>query len=449
MTALIDAAKALAPYTVKIRRQLHEHPELTSREFNTVKLIRAELEAAGIAYHNIPDGGVLGWLDGAKDGTVAVVPGNHPVAPQARGQAVLLRADCDALPIQESEYNAKQKKLCVSQVPGVAHACGHDSHVAMLLTAAKLLKAREKDFSGRVYFLFERGEEGGNCIYYVMRYLQMEHVRVDAAYALHSDVHYPAGFLAGQKGPANSGNINFEIRLHGKDGHGSRPDLANNPIDCFLAIATALKDIRMRHIDPSKPIILNIGAVHAGTKRNIIAEELTLLGTSRFHHRESGRVMKAEMRKIIDNIAAAYDCAPDYVEFTGPSFPLYNEPETTELGMEALRALVGKERFIENREVGMGSESFATVAAYIPSSFFRVGMRNEEMGITVGGHQAKHDLDEAGFPYGAAAYAALALNYLAQPRAYPAGFTPFEGTADDFLKETGRPVPKRYDAPEA
>lgn len=424
---LLEEAKRLYSYSLRIRRHLHEHPELTSREFQTIAYIIKELKAENVPCINIPDGGVLAWLDGADE-----------------GQSVLLRADCDALPIQESENNARYKKTCVSKVPGVAHACGHDAHTAMLLSAVKLLKEKTGRFGGRIYFLFERGEEGGNCIYYVMKEIQKEGIAIDACYGLHTDTSLPVGTVGLRNGTVNSGNVNFEIRLNGTKGHGSRPDKANNPIDCFLAIGNAFKDLRMKHISPDSPITYNIGSIHSGEKRNIIPDSLTFLGTVRFHERKSGLVFKEKMRQVIEGISQVYDCTAEFVEFTGPSFPVYNEPVSSAIAKDGAEKIVGGDHVVEV-PVSMGSESFSALSAFYPSSFLRLGVGNEEKGITASAHQPDFDIDEEGLCYGTALYCSVALTYLSRKREVPVGFKVFEGDIDDFRKAAGRPVPERYD----
>ncbi len=427
MSDWLKEARELYPYTKTVRRLLHENPELTSREFKTVAFIRKELEKEEIPYENIPDGGVLAWLDGTKS-----------------GQTVLLRADCDALPIQESPMNAAFPKEYVSKNPGVMHACGHDAHTAMLLTAVRILKKNRDFINGRVCFLFERGEEGGNCIYYVLKWLEEKKWKIDACYGIHTDPSLATGTYGVRSGCANSGNVNFEIVLRGKTGHGSRPDLANNPIDCFLAVGNALKDLRMKYISPDTSLTYNIGSVKSGEKRNIVPETLAFLGTVRFHDREAGHIFKENMERVIRDVSHAYGCEPEFKEFTGPSFPVYNEPDMAAIGKAAAEELVGKEN-VKDVPINMGSESFSSLSAFYPSAFFRLGIRNEEKGITVSGHQPEFDLDEEAMPYGAALYAGIAVRWLSKYREKPDGFDAFSGNADDFLKAACRPVPHRYD----
>ena len=159
---LVRLSEETAPYAKELRRHFHRHPEPTSKEFETIRYICAQLDTLGIPYVSIPDGGVLAEIRGSAE-----TPEDSP-APH-----VLLRADCDALSMDENPENSSGPRCCCSETPGVAHMCGHDSHMAMLLGAAKILAGLDpKLIKGTVYLLFERGEEGGNCIYYVMKYIQ-------------------------------------------------------------------------------------------------------------------------------------------------------------------------------------------------------------------------------------------------------------------------------------
>ena len=209
---ILKESLALSDYTTSIRRHLHENPELSGLEFNTIKLICGELEKMGIEYVNVPDGGVLATIDGDRS-----------------GKTVLLRADCDALPIQELPDNAKKAKRVVSRCDGVAHMCGHDGHTAMLLSAAKVLNANRDRIKGRVYLMFERGEEGSGNLYYLMQYIQQNKLRIDATFAEHTDVLLNAGEISCQPGPMHAGAVGYQVTLTGKGGHGSRPDRSNNP----------------------------------------------------------------------------------------------------------------------------------------------------------------------------------------------------------------------------
>lgn len=422
--------RELAPYAVELRRHLHRHPEPTSREFETVKFICAQLSKLGIPYHNIPDGGILAEIRSAG-------------LEDASAPHVLLRADCDALTMEESETVAGLPRACRSENPGVAHMCGHDSHMAMLLGAARLLAGMDPaEIKGVIYLLFERGEEGGNCIYYVMKYIQEQGIRIDTCFAMHVDPQTEVGKFALKPGPDRAGSVMFEVELIGKGGHGSRPDLANNPIDCFVAIAGALKDVRMRHIAPDRIITVNIGSVRSGSKRNIVPESLKFNGTARLFDVDTGKLFKERLHAIIESMAALYGCRAVYQEFSGPSLSVSNDPTATQLAQDALTELFGADN-VEDAGIDMTAESFSTLSTYYPSVMVRLGVWDKTRGEAAGLHKPEFDLDERALPYGIAAYAAYALRYLEQRPTFQ--FTPFQRNADALLRYTDRPVPARYD----
>ena len=223
-----EEALALSDLCIDLRRKLHRHPELSSKEEATVALIDQFLKDQGIRTQVVEHGGVLGWIEGGKP-----------------GRTVLLRADIDALPIEEEAANGGGlPKSCVSEVKGVQHACGHDGHTAMLLTAAKLLQAHREDLEGTVLLCFERGEEATMNIYHIMKALEKAGIHPDSVFGLHVSPHTPAGTLQIQAGPLMAGMFSFHVRLQGRGGHGSRPDLCINPIDCYAAIGQALAALR-------------------------------------------------------------------------------------------------------------------------------------------------------------------------------------------------------------
>jgi amidohydrolase len=413
-------------YVIGIRRHLHINPELTGKEFNTVRMIKDELTKMGISYINIPDGGVIGIIEGDKP-----------------GRTILLRADCDALPMKEYPQNGGGKvKPCISCVEGAAHMCGHDAHTAMLLGVAKVLSTHCDEIEGKVFLLFERGEEGGYRIYYIIKYIQEHNLNIDACYGIHVSTDLAVGQYSLRSGAVSAGGVNFEVQLIGKGGHGSRPDLSNNPIECFVAIHGAISDIRMKYTNPLEPVTCNICMVRSGTRRNIVPENLIFKGTSRFYDLKTGRIIKSRLDNVFKNMADLYDCELIYDNFAGPGFPLINNPVMAEIGRDALEKLVGVEN-VKQSEPSMGSDSFSTLAAYYPSSMIRLGSGNPEKGIIAGAHNPQFDVDEDCLKFGVAAYVAVALNYLKKKPKID--FTPFAGTADDMLRFANRKVPERFD----
>lgn len=391
---ILKQSLALQDYTTAIRRHLHENPELSGCEFETVKLICRELEETGIPYVNIRDGGVLATIDGAK-----------------QGKTVLLRADCDALPIDELPDNQLFPKACVSKVPGAAHMCGHDGHTAMLLAAGKILWQHRDAINGRVYLLFERGEEGNNNIYYIMKYIQENNLHIDASFAQHTDTQLLPGELSCQAGPMHAGAFSYEVTLTGIGGHGSRPDKSNNPIDCFVSIYECIKSIRMNYIEPTVIITNSMGMVKAGQVGNVIPQTLSFAGTCRFYDAAAGNIFKTKLREVIEAQAALFGCTATLNRWVGPILPVINNADLAEIGSKAIADCMGKEH-LKTKELNMGSESYSVLCKYYPGLMGRVGVGNPEKGMTIGGHNPGYDLDEDGLPYGTAAYVAYALGFL-------------------------------------
>ena len=425
METVYEAAKAALSYAVAQRRYFHENPELSGFEFDTMSHIASELKAMEIPFDYIPDGGLLGYIDG-----------------EGEGGSVLLRADCDALPIPEAKENNKRPKCCVSKRDGVAHMCGHDAHMAMLLAAAKILMSRRDRLAGRVYLLFERGEEGTNNIYWVMRHLFENKVRIDGALGLHVDGAVPTGQIVFRDGPVCAGAGGYLITLTGRGGHGSRPDESNNPIDCFVAIYNQLKTVRIRYIQPFTPFTDGVGVVQSGTKGNVIPEDLRFSGTFRFFDMEAGQTYYDKLRSIVDHTAAEYGCTAAYNMLIGPSLPVVNDAECCRALGEALKKTLPAE-LIAGADVQMGSESFATFAAYYPSVYARVGTGDPELGTDVEAHHPAFDIDESAMASGIAAYAAFAEEFLSG--GYKPAFTPSSDSIDELTRKTNMVFPPRRD----
>ena len=220
----------------------------------------------------VPHGGVFGFIDSGKP-----------------GWTVLMRADIDALPIREDPVNLSKERVCISKNDGVMHACGHDGHMAMLLTEAKILALHKSDWEGKVVLMFEEAEEmGERGIAPMLRYLRDHHIHVDTCFGTHVKWDLPAGKVGILYGTAMAGAYFFRIKLHGKSGHGSRPDMAVSPIECFISIASELRSYRMRVTAPTDSFTYSFGSVEAGHEPNIIPEELMFAGTARCTRNEDG-----------------------------------------------------------------------------------------------------------------------------------------------------------------
>lgn len=382
------------------RRWLHEHPELSGCETDTLGYIVKALEALHLGIHIVPGGGVIGVLGEGEP-------------------CVLLRADCDALPIQESPTNLTFPRCCVSKNPGLMHACGHDAHMAMLLGAARALAAHREEIPGCVLFVFERGEEKGGKGYleHLLPYIE-EKFAVGACYATHVRWDIPSGKIAVPDGAAMAGAFGFDVTLHGRGGHGSRPDLAVSPIDCFAAIHAQLLALRMRAAAPEQVLTYSLGLVQAGEQGNTIPETLRFAGTVRtFDTAGAGERFAKETRRIIDGTCEAQGCTAEYKHFSKPLYEVRNHPEAAARAKQAIARNVGM-LALTAASPWMASESMSAYLKLWPGVLTFTGIRNEKVGAGANHHTPQFDLDEAALLPGAAAACAFALDYLRERPAY-------------------------------
>lgn len=389
----------LRPYEAQMiadRRWLHAHPELSGQERQTLDYIGRALEEMGLDVHTVPDGGVIGVLNG-----------------QADGPCVLLRADVDALPVTENPENLAGQRCCVSQNPGVMHACGHDAHAAMLLGAARALAANRVQVPGCVLFVFEQGEEKGGKGYLqnLLPYIDA-HFRVGACYGTHVRWDIPAGKIAVPDGIAMAGGFGFRLAIHGRGGHGSRPDLACSPIDCFCAIHQQVNALRMRTVQPDQVLTYSLGMVQSGEQSNVIPETLHFAGTVRTYDTAcAGERFAAEMRTVIDNTCAAHGCRAEYTHFSKPLYEVRNHAGAAARMRHAIAQHIG-EGNLTACQPWMASETMSAYLKLWPGVLTFTGIRNEQLGSGANHHTPQFDVDEAALLPGSAAACAYALDYL-------------------------------------
>jgi len=422
---LLKECREEMDYAVSVRRYLHENPEAAAHELQTVRFITEELEKSGIEYVNIPDGGVLGFIRGALP-----------------GKTVMLRADCDALKMTEASDNGRTPKVCVSNVDGLAHCCGHDMHTAMLLTAGKVLAKKRDSLKGTAILMFERGEEGGGNTYYIHQYLQEQQIPVDACFAQHNDPLLEVGKIAVSPGPRFAGSFGFHIQLTGKGGHGSRPDRGNNPIDCFLAIATQFKDLRMRMIPPDVLFTASINMVNAGSAHNITPVTLTFSGTVRTYDFHAGIRFREKFREIIEKNCEIFECGCEFLRWKGPTIPVINQEEAGRFARAAAESVAGAENVFDNIP-DMCGESFGVTTAFYPCAMAAIGSGNTGEGRSIPLHSPYYDPDEGALLYGSAYYAACALGFTDAD--ITVRFEAFEESLDELFKLTNRPIPRHLD----
>ncbi len=396
----LEIAKKYEDYIISMRRYFHEHPELSSMEDKTVERLSKELTDMGIEHVIIPNGGILATIKGKKPGD----------------KAVLLRADIDALPVQETPDNLKKgMRTCISQNNGVMHACGHDGHMAMMLGTCKILMERLDDIEGTIYICFERGEEGTGNVKYIFPYIEKNNIHIDSVYGTHLLSTLETGKLGINDEGMMAGAMGFTITIEGNGGHGSRPDQANSPIDCFVAIYQRLESLRLTKIDPFKTCTYSVGVLQSGNVGNVIPQTLTFGGTMRTFDRDGvGMKFYEEFKKAVDGICAAYDCTPTYEVYNLPGYAVVNDPESAQFARKVIGEEIGPENVVLP-EPWMASESYSQYLLQWPGVFAFMGMKNERKGVGAAHHNQAFDIDESVLVTGAAASATYAIEFLKHP----------------------------------
>lgn len=295
------------------------------------------------------------------------------------------------------------------------HACGHDGHMAMQLMAAKCLQRWKDQWDGTVVLMFERGEEESGPLEYLLRYLETESPwHIDACYATHVRWDIPAGKVSVCHDAPMAGGFGFEIRIDGHGGHGSRPDLAESPIDCFHDFYGNMQALRMRAVPPKECLTFSIGSLHSGDVLNVIPNSLTFAGTCRFFsYDHAGKRFYEEFKRILANACQTYDCRYDILHMPEPLFEVQNNPVCVDIAEKAVEKYIGADALTDCTP-WMASETFAITSRLYPGVLTFTGIENKEKGCGANHHTPEFDLDEDGLTYGAATCLGFALDYLAE-----------------------------------
>ena len=389
MRTIREQAEQRVTALTALRRELHRRPELALCEYGTAAVIERELDKAGIEHQRIGETGVLGVLRGAAPGSV-----------------VALRADIDALPIQEESGAAYR-----SEIDGVMHACGHDAHVTCLLGAAGILSERREMFSGEIRLIFQPAEETGGGAADFLSAGTLRGVR--RVFGLHVAPDLPAGTVGITPGLNNAAVDHFRVKVHGKSAHVAAPQLGADALYAASQIVVAIQGIAARRMSPTEPVILGVGTLKAGTTYNAVAEHAELEGTTRTISQRA----RMEARERIDETArhiAAVSGAESESVWTGICSALVNAPEACAEAQNVARELGFS--VVENRPLSLSGDNFSEYLLQVPGCYAYLGTANEALPNTLAGiHNSHFDLDESTLPMGAALYAACALRWLANP----------------------------------
>lgn len=379
------------PYGIELRRKIHQNPELSGKEYTTTNLIRQELESFGITV-----------LDsGLEAGLIAEITGKKAGA----GKRVAIRADIDALPIQENTGLSFSSK-----VPGVAHACGHDMHTAALILAARVLKEYEDQFSGTVRLMFQPAEENGTGAKTMIAHGAME-PRPDLVLGIHTWPDTPGGMVGFKSGPSHASSDTITIKVKGKGGHGAHPYRCVDPIIVSAYLLAELQTIVSRELPMVESGVLTFGVIKGGTAPNVIPDEVLLQGTLRSLSAKWRTDMIESIKRISTNCCHAMRAEAEVTVEEGVP-PLCNVPEVIDdLRSSAVRIL-GEEGIMELKTASPGSDDFACYMDYAPGALFRMGTGNEDPSTHIGLHNGKNTFDERGIATGAAVIAQYMLDYL-------------------------------------
>ena len=387
--SLPEKIAEMKDWLIEIRRTIHMNPELGFEEVETSKLVAKWLEHFGLKVRTgMAKTGVVGLLEGEKG-----------------GKTVAIRADMDALPLEEANQVPYRSK-----VRGKMHACGHDAHVTILLGVAKLFSTIRGQVKGNVKWIFQPAEEGGGGGRVLVEEGVLENPKVDAIFGAHLFPDLRTGKVGIHEREGLAATDRFVVKILGKGAHGAYPHLSRDPILAAGHVITQIHSIVSRNINPLDSAVITIGKVAGGTAFNIIPDEVELLGTVRSLTPQVREELKSRLEQVTRGVAQSFglDSRCDF-QYGYPA--LVNNPEMSRLVASACSRGIGKEN-VEFIRPSMGGEDFAYYLEKIPGSFFRLGCRNEEKGIVHPFHSSRFDLDEDVLPFGVEMFARIIDQYL-------------------------------------
>lgn len=397
---------ALQPRVIEWRRDIHQNPELSNREFRTSKLVADHLQRLGLEVQT----GV------AKTGVVGVLKGGKP------GPTIALRADMDALPVTERTdvpFRSRVTTVYRNETVGVMHACGHDVHTAVLMGLAEAFAGMKADLPGTVVFFFQpaeegapEGEEGGAPL--MIKEGVLDRHRPEAVFGLHVFANMPTGMIGYRGGPLMAGSDTYRILVKGRQTHGARPWGGIDPVVVSSQIVGALQTVVSRQTDiTANPAVVTVGAIKGGIRFNIVPDEVEMLGTIRTFDPQQRTNILANIERMVTNIAEASGATATFEIQPGSNPVVRNDPALTERVLPSLRRAAGTAN-VRPVPLVTGAEDFAFFAEKVPSFFFFVGVtpRDQNPLSAASNHSPLFYVDEASIPIASRAFGQLALDYL-------------------------------------
>ena len=383
-------AKAIAPYLEEVYTHLHRHPELGRQEYETQALILKELAGMGIDASPIADTGVLGIIRGGKP-----------------GKTVAFRADMDALPIEET-VDVPYK----SQNPGVMHACGHDSHVTILLGLAKIMSTKKAELSGNIKLFFQPDEEGRGGAKRMIEEGCMENPKVDAVFYSHCGSGCETGTTYSRFGSVNAASNTFTVTFRGKGTHGASPHTGTDVIVAASNAVMALQTIASRRVGPTDSVVVTVGQFQAGSAPNILPETATIRGMIRTLNPKTREQAKNDFRQIINGVAATMNVEVE-IDLRDGYCASVNDDEMVKLTRSAAAKVLGEENVRTSAAPSLGTEDFGYFLQEAPGCYYIYGV-NKPGTTNKPLHNPGFKLDLDALPYGAAVYAQIAEDFLSE-----------------------------------
>ena len=405
-----ELTRSVEPQVTAWRRDIHQHPELSNREFRTSKLVAAHLKKLGLEVQTgIAHTGVVGFLKGGKP-----------------GPTIALRADMDGLPVTEKtdvQFKSKAKDTFRGEPVGVMHACGHDTHVAILMGVAQTLAALRDTLPGNVLFVFQpaeegppEGEQGGAKL--MLQEGLFDKYKPEAVFGLHVTSQMSVGDIGYRIGPFMAAADTFHIVVKGRQAHGARPWQGVDPILTAAQIVEGIQTIVSRRVDiTSTPVIVSVGAIKGGIRENIIPASAELLGTFRTFTPKHRQTVIDELKRIAQNVSAANGATAE-VSIRDDNYPVtFNDPALTKRMLPTLERVAG-EGHLKEMELITGAEDFSYFAQKVPGLYFFVGVTpaGQDVLAAPANHSDFFYVDEGSLPVGLKAITQVALEYLQAPR---------------------------------